>query len=193
MYENIYKNPADAKLNDLENFLQLIADLNIDIELFAIGGTAMVIKNIKESTKDIDFLTTTNYKILSKLLKLAGLREASKSKQPGIWYLNDKIRIDIFFDEFIMGITLPDDWKKLSEHIRDIGNLKLYVLNWYDIIITKIARSEARDVEDSVLIIKKMNLDFKILKTRYYDLAETSLISDYNTKFKHLEREMKKR
>ena len=55
MYENKYKNPINTKLEDLDTFLQLIADLDEEIELFAIGGTAMVLKNIKESTKDIDF------------------------------------------------------------------------------------------------------------------------------------------
>lgn len=57
MYEDDYKNKESTNLEDLESFLQLIADLDYEIELFAIGGTAMILKNIKESTKDIDFLT----------------------------------------------------------------------------------------------------------------------------------------
>ena len=42
--------------------------------------------------------------------------------------------------KFILGIDLPDDWKELSELVKEIGKVKLYILNWYDIIITKIAR-----------------------------------------------------
>ncbi len=44
MYENNYKNPKNMNLKDLEDFLQLIADLDTEIEFFAIGGTAMVLK-----------------------------------------------------------------------------------------------------------------------------------------------------
>ena len=67
MYENKYKNKDITNIEDLNSFLQLIADLNEEIEFFAIGGTAMVLKNIKETTKDIDFLTTANYKKIKKL------------------------------------------------------------------------------------------------------------------------------
>lgn len=188
----MYENSINTNLGDLENFLQLIADLDREIELFAIGGTAMVIKNIKESTKDIDFLTTLDYNTLKELFTLAGLEEIDDSKLCNKWYL-DKRRIDVFFDEFIMGIALPNDWKKISEHIKDIGKLKLYILNWYDVIITKIARSEPRDIEDVLEIIKTQKIDFNKLKRRYYKLAETSLISDYNLKFKHLERKLKQK
>ena len=190
MYENDYKNIESTNLEDLESFLQLIADLDYEMELFAIGGTAMILKNIKESTKDIDFLTTLDQEKLRELFNLAGLKEKSKSKICNIWYLNNKIRIDIFYDEFIIGIPLPDDWKELSRQIRTIGKLKIYILNWYDIIITKIARSEIRDIEDILEIIKKENIDLDKLKDRYYGLAETSLITDYDYKYKYLEKSL---
>jgi RNA recognition motif-containing protein len=190
MYENKYKNPKELGIKELENILQLLADLNIEIELFAMGGTAMVLKNIKESTKDIDFLTTSDYKKIKKLFDLAGLTEESDSKLCNIWHLNNT-RIDIFYNEFILGIPLPDDWKEISEHIKDIGKIRLYILNWYDLIITKIARSELRDIEDILSIIKTQKIDFAKLKKRYYGLAETSLITDYDYKFKYLEGKIK--
>ena len=185
MYENKYKNLFNASLMELENFLQLLADLDAPLELFAMGGTAMVLKNIKESTKDIDFLTTEDYKKIHQLFSLAGLKEESNSRTCNIWKLGNT-RIDIFYDAFILGTPLPDDWKHLSEYIRDIGKIKLYILNWYDIIITKIARSEKRDIDDSLVIIKKQKIDYGKLKKRYYSIAETSLIADYDYKFKHL-------
>lgn len=106
-----------------------------------------------------------------------------------IWRMG-KTRIDIFYGD-IMGIPLPDDWKELSEHILDKGKLRLYILNWYDIIITKISRAEERDYKDIKRIIKKQKIDLKRLKERYYSIAETALIADYGYKFKHLERSLK--
>ena len=192
MYENNYKNKDITRVEDLDNFLNLIADLNEPLELFAIGGTAMVLKKIKESTKDIDFLTTASYENIKKLFRLAGLREESPSKICNTWRL-EKTRIDIFYDGFIMGIPFPDDWKEKSEKIKGIGKINLYILNWYDLIITKISRSEKRDIEDILKIIKSQGLDFNLLKKRYYSLAETALVADYDYKFKHLEKEYDKR
>ncbi len=191
MYENKYKNIIKTSMKDLDLFLQLLADLDTEIELFAIGGTAMILKNIKEATKDIDFMTTSKYEEIKKLFNLAGLKEKSKSQICNIWYLNETIRIDIFYGSFIMGTQFPDDWKSLSEHIKNIGKIELYILNWYDIIITKIDRSEQRDIIDILDIIKKEKIDLDFLKKRYYKIAPVSLIADYDIKFKHLEWKLK--
>jgi len=192
MYENKYKNQSLTSSEDLDNFLNLIAALNESLELFAIGGTAMVLKNIKESTKDIDFLTTEKYEKIQRMFNLAGLKEEADNKICNIWRLNE-LRIDIFYDGFIMGIPFPEDWKKFSEKIKSIGKIDLYILNWYDLIITKISRSEKRDIDDILAIIKSQKLNFNFLKKRYYSIAETSLISDFDYKFKHLEGEYDKR
>lgn len=190
MYENNYKNKTFTKFEELDRFLQLIADLDEEIKLFALGGTAMVLKGIKESTKDIDFLTTSDYNKVKKSFELAGLKEKSSSKLCNIWYLDD-IRIDIFYDEFILGVSLKDDWEELSEKFKRIGKIDLFILNWYDTIITKLARSEPRDIEDILSIIKRMDIDFGRLRKRYYDLAEVSLIPDFDYKFKNLEKRLK--
>ena len=191
MYEDKYKNPTTTNLDNLNTFLQLLADLNEELELYAIGGTAMLLKNIKETTKDIDFLTAENQEKIRKLFNLAGLKEKDTSKLCNAWYL-ENIRIDLFYDEFIFGISLPNDWKEKSEHLKDIGKVKLYILNWPDIIITKIARNEQRDIDDAIDIIKAENISFEELRERYYTLAEGSIISGYDAKFKALEKAYKR-
>lgn len=191
MYEDKYKNPITTNLDNLNTFLQLLADLSEELELYAIGGTAMLLKNIKETTKDIDFLTAENQERIRKLFNLAGLKEKDTSKLCNIWHL-EYIRIDLFYDEFIFGISLPNDWKDKSEHLKDIGKVKLYILNWQDIIITKIARNEQRDIDDAIDIIKAENISFGELKERYYKLVEASIISGYDAKFKALEKAYKR-
>jgi len=188
MYSNNFKNKKTSIKGDLNDFLNLLSDTNI--ELFAMGGTAMVLKDIKSITKDIDFMTNANYETIKKLFSSKGLKEKSNSKICNVWYLGNT-RIDIFYDAFIIGTRLDDDWKELSELIKTIGKLKLYILNWYDLIITKLARSENRDIDDIITILEKENLDFEFLKKRYYETAETSLIKDYDYKFKYLESKIK--
>lgn len=191
MYEDKYKNPESTGMRELNDFLNLIADLNEPLKLYAIGGTAMVLSGIKESTKDIDFLTNDEYEKIKRMFELAGLKEESSNKICNIWRLNNT-RIDIFYDGFIMGIPFPSDWKELSKKINQRGKINLFILNWYDLIITKISRSEKRDIDDIIAIIKSQKIDFKFLKERYYSLAETTLISDFDYKFKHLEKEYDK-
>src|SRR3989338_10867357 len=101
MYVNNPKNPHETGIKELDSFLLLLADLDLDIELFALGGTAMVLKGIKEATKDIDFITTTPYKQFRGLLSRAGLTEHSKEKLCNIWYLGST-RIDLFYGSFIL-------------------------------------------------------------------------------------------
>lgn len=186
MYEDKYKNIGMAAGRDLSKFLNLLADLNEELELFALGGTAMVLKGIKESTRDIDFITTEPYSKIKRLFGLAGLKEEQAEKVCNIWRL-DKVRIDIFYDGFILGVPFPDDWKQLSEKLQDIGKVRIFVLNWYDLIITKVARSETRDIDDVLAILKSQKIDFQMLKKRYYTLAETALIGEFDYKFKHME------
>ncbi len=190
MYENNYKNPVHTGLKELEQFLQLIGDLNEPMELFAMGGTAMVLCNIKATTKDIDFMTTSTQEQMKKLLTLAGLKEHNPSGLCNTWHLG-KIRIDLFYGGYILGVELPADWKEKSSHVQNIGKVKLHVLNWEDIIITKVARSEPRDIEDCIDIVKSQKLSLNSIKKRYYSVADTSLISDYQAKFEALESGLK--
>lgn len=193
MYENNYKNAQEKGSTDFELLLDLLSDLDKELELFALGGTAMVLAGIKEATRDIDFLTTFDYESFAELMKTARLK-ADKHSNPicGKWYLEDTTRIDVFFGETILGVTLPEDWKELSPLIQTKEKLKLYILNWYGIIITKTARLEERDIHDIITILNKEKIDFEKLKKRYYSIAETSLIQDYDLKFKLLERRIAK-
>lgn len=190
MYENRFTNKNETGPEELNLLLRLMADLDVEIELFAIGGTAMVMASIKAATRDIDFLTPMEYNSFRAMMERAGLKEdAHSSALCGKWHI-DSVRMDIFFGEMIMGIPLSTHWRKKSQHIKKIGKISLNILDWEDIIITKIARSEERDVEDIIAIIKHENLDAKKIKEHYYARAETALIQDYDVKFKYLEKRL---
>lgn len=186
MYEDKYKNLGQTASRELRRLLNLLADLNEELELFALGGTAMVLRGIKEATRDIDFITSEPYAKIKRAFTRAGLKEEQSERVCNIWRL-EETRIDLFYDGFILGVPFPEDWKELSEKLEDIGSVHLFILNWYDIIITKLARSERRDIEDVIAILRSQHLDFGMLKRRYYSLAETALIPEYDYKFKHME------
>ncbi len=183
--EDTYKNPATVAQKELESFLQLIADLEEPIELFAMGGTAMVLKGVKESTRDIDFMTSLPQEKMRQLLNLAGLKEEEPSRARNIWRLSGT-RIDLFYGGYVINIQLAEGWRVRSELIREIGPIKLYVLGWKDIIFTKLDRNEERDIRDCVDIIRSQKLNIKEIKKEYYAFAETA-IAHYKGKFNALE------
>lgn len=145
--------------NDLLKWLKKIDD-NLDnpIILVAIGGTAMTLLNLKESTKDIDFcIEGKDSKRFKKLLKNSGFK------------------VDIFIDGFIFSEQLPDDYIDISNEYKEIDfkNIKLKTLNPLDIIITKVARLNARDEEDITALIKNKKIDKNKLTKRFREVIET--------------------
>lgn len=187
MYKNNFKNTKETDHTDLRKILTIFADSQKKIKLYAIGGTAMVIKGLKEVTKDIDFITTNDQEEIKSILKKSGFKE-NRTGMVNVWFDDNNLRLDIFYGPYIIGVDLEKDWQELSEFIEKLNQVELYVLNWYDIIITKIARSEDRDLEDIFQIMKTQKIDFKTLKKRYYDTADNSMIADHEYKFEHFEK-----
>lgn len=178
MYENNYKNQILSKYPEIRTFLETLA--NTDIKLYAMGGTAMVLANIKESTKDIDFMITSKKKI-QKILQNAGFDLVQEGNLT-IWKWNN-IRIDLFEDGFILGTHLLDDWEEKSEKIFEIGKAKIHILHWHDICISKIIRYETRDLEDCTKIVKEKKINLKELEQRYFNTCERSITTKEKEKW----------
>lgn len=75
-----------------------------------------------------------------------------------------------------------DDWKKLSKFHHKVLGINIYILNWYDIIITKICRCEDRDIEDIKSILEKIDLDLEKLEKRYFNTIECAAGNEENYK-----------
>ena len=85
------------------DLLKFIEETDIKIKeeiiLIAVGGTAMTLLNLKESTKDIDFCTP------SKKQKDSFIKVAKDSK----------FKIDIWYDGYIFTLQLPEDYIKKAK------------------------------------------------------------------------------
>ena len=111
--------------------------LDFEIELIAVGGTAMTLLGLKGSTRDVDFCLD------------------SKDKKRFMKALDKKFIVDIFVDGYIFSEQLPDDYKEKSKELLKLKNITLKTLSPVDIVITKTARLNARDEAD---IEKSRNL-----------------------------------
>ena len=154
--------------NDLLNWLKEIdSKLKNKLILMAIGGTAMTLLDLKESTIDIDFdISKENYDEFKNLVL--------QSK---------KFRVDIFTKGYIFSEQLPNDYIDFASNYNfKFKNIILKILNPIDIILTKSARYNARDEEDIAILVKKIKIDESKLKERFQIIFKS--YAGFETAFK---------
>ncbi len=128
----------------LFDFLSVLnEDLIKKITLVAAGGTAMTLLDLKPSTIDIDFTIPGCDRI--------EFEQALKSNPPGY-------KVDRWTDGCIFCQTLPKDYLEKSIQIKEFSHIVLRALQPVDIIVTKIGRLNARDLQDIEACIKKTNV-----------------------------------
>jgi len=158
---------------DLKDVLAFLKDidgrLNKHIMLIAVGGTAMVFLNLKESTKDVDFCIESKY--------LKDFNNARKEKE--------EFRIDIFKDGYIFCQQLPEDYIKMSILFKDFSfkNIELRCLNPLDIIVTKVNRLNERDKEDIAALIKTKRIKKERLIQRFDEIKKSYALSDADLEY----------
>ena len=104
---------------DVLRFLHNIDEkLETPIELIAVGGTALVLINLKPKTKDVDFL------LFSKSDKII-FDSLAKECDP-------EIKVDTWFGYMVFSTALPIDWFNLCG-ILDFSfkKIALYHSIWY--------------------------------------------------------------
>jgi len=155
-------------LNDQEELFRMIGEkLKEKIDVFAIGGSAMLYYGAKESTKDIDIVLNNKKErdILLTLLKEQGFRERStkilyfEKKNVPILLQRDEDRIDLFYDK-IVDFKFTDSIKERITSSYEYSNLIVKVLSPEDIIILKCATERAGDRLDAASLLKIKNIDW---------------------------------
>ncbi len=143
------------------------------VYLIACGGTALTLLGIKPSTKDIDLIVPNlnEYDYLISTLQQLGYKSASGTG----WARGDAFVFDLFRGKFVHTTELLESPLDKDSHIliKEFSHIYLGVLNYYDLIITKLFRSDAIDIEDCLSLIKakKKDIDLKILQKRFKETA----------------------
>ena len=156
------------------------------VHLIACGGTAMTLSGVKASTKDIDLLVPDEdeYDYLLNILKQLGYKSASGWG----WSREDGFIFDLFRGNSILTTQLLESSLKEGNHmlVKEFSRIYLGVLNYYDIIISKLFRGTAVDNEDclSLLKAKKSEIDLVKLEKRFrqtasYDVSEEAVIKNW--------------
>ncbi len=156
------------------------------VHLVACGGTALTLLGIKASTKDIDLLVPEEdeHGYLINILRQIGYKPASGWG----WSRDDGFIFDLFRGNSVHTTQLLESPLKTGNNtrIKEFSHIYLGVLNYYDIIISKLFRANAIDIEDCLALLKSKRSEMDIIKleerfreTASYDVSETSVIKNW--------------
>ncbi len=135
----------EIKADMLIDFLaELDKELEKEIQLNAVGGTAMTLLGLKTSTMDIDFDMAPEDKVeFERVLEI----------------IPHGFRIDRFTGGYIFSQQLPDDYLRYRKPIDEkFKKIKLFTIAPIDIVATKISRLNDRDMQDIESCIQKCQL-----------------------------------
>jgi len=151
-----------------------------DLKMYALGGTALTILSIKNSTRDVDINIESKreYDYVRRLFTDLGFENRGLR-----WLTQEGLAFDLFWGSNIMGTNLLPDCIGRAKLIRSFGNIILYTLPLEDIIISKLARGDIRDFDDIKAIFEREKIDLKGLAQRYKQTMESSIVSDSRQKF----------
>ncbi|HAF95930.1 MAG: hypothetical protein A2X34_03260 [Elusimicrobia bacterium GWC2_51_8] len=177
---NNYRIDKAALFNELSAWSGF---LKKPVRLIACGGTAMTLLNIKASTKDVDFIVpeTAEYKYLAGKLADLGYRQATKYG----WCKGDSFVFDLYPGNRVYETELLASPLELGGHslCKEFERIYVGILNYYDILITKLFRSSSVDIEDCLGLVRVVGkeIDLKVFEDRFrqtaaYDTSEEKVL-----------------
>jgi len=156
------------------------------VHLIACGGTALTLLGLKPSTKDIDLIVPRldEHRYLTGILPQLGYKQVSGWG----WDKGDGFIFDLFRGNSVHTTTFLESPLEEGNHIlfKEFSRIYLGILNYYDLIISKLFRAAAVDVEDCLLLLrnKRQEIDFARLAARFketaaLDISEVSVIKNF--------------
>lgn len=143
------------------------------VRVVACGGTALTLQDLKESTKDVDFLVPEDdeYKALLSTIRKLGYRRVTGHG----WAKDGGFVFDLFRGKVVFQTELLDSPLDEGKHIpiKIFKKLSVSALNDLDLIISKMFRGDEVDVVDCLKLIngRGKSFDLNKLKERYKETA----------------------
>ena len=152
--------------------LAIARKLGSRINIYAIGGTAMMFLGLKDTTLDIDlvFENEKDRDIFKEAIKSLGYNEmdsviiyGAKRNRPEMLTRGDE-RFDLFVGDVIDFVFSENMRKRADQRMHQFGdNLLLKIADPQDIILMKCATDRVKDKDDARKIAGNSQIDWKIL------------------------------
>jgi hypothetical protein len=144
--------------------------LSKKISIYAIGGTAMMFRGIKNSTVDVDFVFDkySDREEFRNTLKKLDAKESDVTKVYGLKKNTplmlefEDCRFDLFMNKIITS-TFSDAMKGRAKQTHEFGNLIIKVADPNDILIMKSVTSRTKDLEDITYIVNKSKINWDVI------------------------------
>jgi len=166
------------------------------VHLIACGGTALTLLDVKASTKDIDLMVPNEDErdYLIDVLKKLGYKSASGWG----WSRDGGFIFDLFRGKFIHTNELLESPLDKGNNVlyKEFNHIYLGILNYYDIIISKLFRGTSIDNEDCLALLKSkrteidmITLDKRFRETASYAVPEEPVIKNWEHFLKLVKKE----
>ncbi len=150
----------EEKFLTKRNLMNILKDLDRNLEglqrkikLYCVGGTELVFEDLRDSSKDIDFiLSRKDFNVIS--------------EYKAYLELNKHIRIDLFPEGEMPGYTFSD-YAKYGKLEYKFKHLELYYLDRAALVLMKILSSRDRDLVDIGLLLTRVKLSKNKLEKLY--------------------------
>lgn len=164
----------------LENMSMWNGFLKRKVHLIACGGTALTLIGVKDSTKDIDFIIPIEkeYDYLINTLKNLGYKNTS-----GVgWSREEEFTFDLFRGNKVHTTELLESPLEKGNNIllKEFTYIYVGILNYYDIIISKLFRGTGVDFDDCLDLIKfkREDINLEMLKERFLETSSYEIAQD---------------
>jgi predicted transcriptional regulator len=160
------KHPTDSLLTGLED---LGDRLPRTIDAYLLGGGNLILRGLKDSTKDVDIVVeeSDTFRILAEALQEQGyeerqdLEDAYQQLDPSIVLEKEGFpRWDIFVETVAGQLRLTPEMKERCDERREFGNLRIHFLSLTDIFLFKSITDREGDLEDAALIARQADIDW---------------------------------
>lgn len=156
----------------LLNFLEEVdKELEGPITLVAVGGTALTLLDTKASTMDVDFtIPSDDYAVFKETLGR----------------IPHGFKVHCWKDGVVFSQILPDDYLMRSIPVKKMEHIHLRALNPVDIVVTKIGRLDARDIQDIETAIRRFKLKKSQIAKRAKQVEYVGRDENYETNLNYV-------
>jgi len=160
------KHPENSLLTGLE---ELGETLQIEADVYLLGGGNLILRGMKDSTKDIDVVVSERhvFRDLVEALQQQGyeerrdLEEVYEQLDPSIVLERQGFpRWDVFVETVAGCLQLTESMRNRADETRWFDNLVLHLLSLTDIFLFKAITDREGDLEDAALLARQGDIDW---------------------------------
>ncbi len=156
----------------VKGFKSVGKELSKRMDVYLIGGDNLIMRGLKDSTKDIDIILEDedDLDVFVDTLQEAGYErktELTKTYERlgarNVLEKPNRARWDIFVEKVAGLLSLTQDMKDRVRKVKNYGNLTVHLVSLTDIFLFKSVTDREGDLEDAALIMEQGKIDWEHL------------------------------